>query len=82
MRNVFEKCSYLVLNKSFADQLEVNDTEIFGSKVRIYKPVNKTKDEEKNMKDEEEKDENESLMPALIYYHGGGWTIGSLGRFR
>ncbi|XP_031566591.1 neutral cholesterol ester hydrolase 1-like [Actinia tenebrosa] len=78
VRNLFEKFSYLVLNNSFADQLEINDTEIFGSKVRIYKPVNKTKDKKKN---DERKDENEKLMPALIYYHGGGWTIGSLAAY-
>ena len=52
--------------------MEINDTEIFGVGVRIYKPVNRT-----NQANEPDK---QVLLPGLIYFHGGGWTLGSLGK--
>ncbi|KAK3744761.1 hypothetical protein QZH41_013313, partial [Actinostola sp. cb2023] len=73
VRNILGVFARIAQSTAFEDQLEINNTEIFGTKVRIYKPVNKTldKDETKNQVDEE-------LLPAVIYYHGGGWTIGGL----
>ena len=68
--------SGLFKNNSYSDILEINDTEIFGVGVRIYKPVIKTNKSVENMADEE------LLLPGVIYFHGGGWTIGTLGKSR
>ena len=65
--------SGLYKNNSYLEFLEVNDTEIFGVGVRIYKPVNKTNKQVGNGSD------GQGLLPALIYFHGGGWTLGSIG---
>ena len=60
--------SRLNKNNSYSDRLKINDTKIFGVSVRIYKPVNYSEDAE------------DALLPGLIYFHGGGWTFGSLGK--
>ena len=65
--------SGLYKNDSYLEFLEVNDTEIFGVGVRIYKPVNKTNEHARSGSD------GRGLLPALIYFHGGGWTLGSIG---
>lgn len=72
MVSVLAFTSGLYKNNSYSDVLEINDTEIFGVRVRIFKPVNKT-DESPGSKSNEE-----ILLPGVIYFHGGGWTIGSL----
>lgn len=59
-------------NEIYSDVLEINDTEIFGVNVRIYRHVNKT--------NQDKKDGKQDLLPAMIYFHGGGWTFGSLGK--
>ena len=64
--------SSLFKNNSYSDMLEINDTEIFGVGARIYKPVNKT--------DQGIGSHEQVLLPGLIYFHGGGWTFGSLGK--
>ena len=66
--------SGLYKNDSYSDVLEINNTEIFGVHVRIYKPVNKTNESAGT------KGNNGTLLPGVIYFHGGGWTIGSLGK--
>jgi len=68
--SLFVFASSLNKNNSYSDILEINDTEIFGVGVRIYKPVNRT-----NQANEPDK---QVLLPGLIYFHGGGWTLGSL----
>ncbi|CAH3119123.1 unnamed protein product [Pocillopora meandrina] len=72
MATVLAFASGLYKNNSYSDVLEINDTEIFGVRVRIYKPVNKTKGSP------ESKSNEETLLPGVIYFHGGGWAIGSL----
>ncbi|KAK2573512.1 Arylacetamide deacetylase, partial [Acropora cervicornis] len=62
--------SSLFKNEIYSDVLEINDTEIFGVNVRIYRHVNKT--------NQDKKDGKQDLLPAMIYFHGGGWTFGSL----
>lgn len=74
MATVLAFASGLYKNNSYSDVLEINDTEIFGVRVRIYKPVNKTKGSP------ESKSNEETLLPGVIYFHGGGWAIGSLGK--
>lgn len=69
---MFAFASSLNKNNSYSDILKINDTEIFGVGVRIYKPVNRT-----NQANEPGK---QVLLPGLIYFHGGGWTLGSLGK--
>lgn len=64
--------SSLFKNEIYSDVLEINDTEIFGVNVRIYRHVNKT--------NQDKKDGKQDLLPAMIYFHGGGWTFGSLGK--
>lgn len=75
MATVLAFASGLYKNNSYSDVLEINDTEIFGVRVRIYKPVNKTEESSGSKSNEE------ILLPGVIYFHGGGWTIGSLGKF-
>ena len=70
--SLFAFASSLNKNNSYSDILEISDTEIFGVGVRIYKPVNRT-----NQANEPDK---QVLLPGLIYFHGGGWTLGSLGK--
>ena len=72
--SVFTFTSGLYKNNTYLDVLEINDTEIYGVGVRIYKPVNKTKKSAGN------KSDRKALLPGLIYLHGGGWTLGSLGK--
>ena len=43
MASLLSFTSRFYKNDSYAEFLEVNDTELFGVGVRIYKPVNKTK---------------------------------------
>ena len=74
--SVFAFASGLFKNNSYSDVLEINDTIIFGVGVRIYKPVIKTNESVGNKTDEE------VLLPGLIYFHGGGWTIGTLGKLQ
>lgn len=64
--------SSLFKNEIYSGVLEVNDTEIFGVNVRIYRYGNKT--------NQDGKDGKQDLLPAMIYFHGGGWTFGSLGK--
>ena len=64
--------SSLFKNEIYSDVLEINDTEIFGVNVRIYRHMNKT--------NQDKKDGKQDLLPAMIYFHGGGWTFGSLGK--
>ena len=71
LRQVLAFFASLHKNESHGKLLYINDTEIFGTKVRIYKPHNKTTDINGKVQ--------ESLLPAVIYYHGGGWVIGSVG---
>ena len=59
-------------NDSYSEMLEINDIEIFGVGVRIYRPVNRT--------NQGEESQEQDLLPGLIYFHGGGWTLGSLGK--
>ena len=73
MASLLSFTSRFYKNDSYAEFLEVNDTELFGVGVRIYKPVNKTKKHTGNESDKQD------LLPGLIYFHGGGWTWGSLG---
>lgn len=69
---MLEFTSSLFKNEIYSDVLEVNDTEIFGVNVRIYRYGNKT--------NQDGKDGKQDLLPAMIYFHGGGWTFGSLGK--
>lgn len=62
--------SSLFKNEIYSDVLEINDTKIFGVNVRIYRHMNKTNQDKKEGK--------QDLLPAMIYFHGGGWTFGSL----
>ena len=64
--------SSLFKNEIYSDVLEINDTKIFGVNVRIYRHMNKT--------NQDKKDGKQDLLPAMIYFHGGGWTFGSLGK--
>ena len=73
MASLLSFTSRFYKNDSYAEFLEVNDTELFGVGVRIYKPVNKTKKRTGNESNKQD------LLPGLIYFHGGGWTWGSLG---
>ena len=73
MASLLSFTSRFYKNDSYAEFLEVNDTELFGVGVRIYKPVNKTKKHTGNESNKQD------LLPGLIYFHGGGWTWGSLG---
>ena len=73
MASLLSFTSRFYKNNSYAEFLEVNDTELFGVGVRIYKPVNKTKKHTGNESNKQD------LLPGLIYFHGGGWTWGSLG---
>ena len=43
--------------------LQSSDTIFDGIPVRVYRPSDAL---------------NETL-PAIVYYHGGGWTLGSIG---
>ena len=70
MRSFFAFVSRLSANNSH-EHLEILDTEIFATKVRIYRPVNRT--------DGGDVIRDDTLLPAAIYIHGGGWTLGSLG---
>ena len=74
MATVLAFASGLYKNNSYSDVLEINDIEIFGVRVRIYKPVNKTEGSCGTKYNEE------ILLPGVIYFHGGGWAIGSLGK--
>lgn len=74
MASLFAFTSGIFKNNSYSDVLEINDTEIFGVNVRIYKPVIKTSKSVRNIADEER------LLPGVIYFHGGGWTVGTLGK--
>ena len=74
---MFAFASGLFKNNSYSDVLEINDTIIFGVGVRIYKPVIKNKRVSGGNKTDEE-----VLLPGLIYFHGGGWTIGTLGKLQ
>jgi len=73
MASLFAFTSGIFKNNSYYNVLEINDTEIFGVSVRIYKPVIKTNKSAKNIANEE------GLLPGVIYFHGGGWTVGTLG---
>ena len=73
MASLLSFTSHFYKNDSYAEFLEVNDTELFGVGVRIYKPVNKTKKHTGNESNKQD------LLPGLIYFHGGAWTWGSLG---
>ena len=64
--------SSMFKNDSYSEMLEIDDTEIFGVGVRIYRPVNRT--------NQEDESQEQDLLPGLIYFHGGGWTLGSLGK--
>lgn len=72
MASLFAFASGIFKNNSYSDVLEINDTEIFGVSVRIYKPVIKTYKSVGNI------DDKEHLLPGVIYFHGGGWTVGTL----
>ena len=74
VRFLFAFVSQLSLNSTYADQLDINDTEIFGTSVRIYRPVNRTEDGDLV--------EGDKLLPAVIYLHGGGWSVGSVGKLK
>lgn len=74
MASLLAFTSGLFKNNSYSDVLEINDTEIFGVGVRIYKPVIKMNGSVGN------KSDKEALLPGVIYFHGGGWTIGTLGK--
>ncbi len=55
---------------SFVDEaffLQIKDTTIDRVPVRIYSPLNTNNDETK-------------LLPAIIYYHGGAFYMGSIGK--
>ena len=74
MASLFAFTSGIFKNNSYSDVLEINDTEIFGVNMRIFKPVIKTSKSVGNIADEER------LLPGVIYFHGGGWTVGTLGK--
>lgn len=74
MASLFAFTSGIFKNNSYSDVLEINDTEIFGVNVRIYKPLIKTRKSVGNIAHEER------LLPGVIYFHGGGWTVGTLGK--
>ena len=72
MRQFLVFISNMYKNETHAKLLDINDTEIFGTKVRIYRPLNKTANENGTVE--------KTLLPAVVYYHGGGWVIGSVGK--
>ena len=74
MASLFAFSSGIYKNNSYSDVLEINDTEIFGVSVRIYKPVINTNKSVENRADDE------GLLPGVVYFHGGGWTVGTLGK--
>ena len=43
---------------------QIQDTNFDGVHVRLYEPANRKKNE---------------LLPGFVYYHGGGWVLGSIG---
>ena len=47
------------------DGMESTDTTVAGVPVRVYKPF---------------KGAGNSSLPGLVYYHGGGWTFGTIGK--
>ncbi|XP_077987544.1 arylacetamide deacetylase-like [Glandiceps talaboti] len=49
-------------NFLFGANVMMNDTSIAGVPVRIYRPIAMTTDQ----------------VPAIVFLHGGGWTIGSV----
>ena len=75
MASLLAFTSRLYKNNTYSDVLEINDTEIFGVSVRIYKPIIKTNKSVENTADKEG-----LLLPGVIYFHGGGWTVGTLGK--
>ena len=74
MASLLAFTSRLYKNNSYSDVLEINDTEIFGVGARIYKPIIKPNKSVENTADKE------GLLPGVIYFHGGGWTVGTLGK--
>lgn len=47
--------------------LQIEDTTIAGVPMRIYSPI-------------DGQNERSKLLPAVIYYHGGAFYMGSIGR--
>ena len=55
------------------DRIQITDEIIDGVAIRIYKPLPLHNPEEAKNSSES------SLMPTIIFYHGGGHFIGSVG---
>ena len=69
-RTVGNKLAPMILNSGRLDGLvTTHDTEMNGVPVRLYEPWVP-----------QAKVKKQKLQPGLVYYHGGGWTIGSVGK--
>jgi acetyl esterase/lipase len=51
------------------DNIQITEEYIDHVLIRIYKPLNQTI----------RKSHNENLLPTILYYHGGGYFLGSAG---
>ena len=56
--------------------VSTHDIQLSGVPVRVYEPKVTEKPQVAGGKQKRKK-----LSPGMVYYHGGGWTIGSVGRF-
>ena len=69
-RTVGNEAAPLLRNSNRLDELvTTRDIELLGVPVRVYEP--RVQASKRNIK---------RLSPGMVYYHGGGWTIGNIGK--
>ena len=68
-KTVFERIFKLAsfMGPQYPDGMDITDTTLAGVPVRIYKPY-------KNA------GEGDDKLAGLVYYHGGGWCSGNIGK--